>query len=115
MKIIKAIREASRSRVPAKLGRITAVSGVEPIGSMVAHCDWRVRHELTVSFSTTGPEVAVQEMKRRAEKAIASEVFGELRQDLIALRNILWEGETFRGSDDPAMLILNDILQKIEG
>lgn len=115
MKIFEAIRVANKKRVPARIGRVQSVSTSEPLGSMVEHCHWRVRHEVTVAFEITGPEQNIPAMRDTAVRAIAHEVFGELKGDLLDLRNALWEEDFFREHDDPVLRKVESLLLSIDG
>ena len=61
------------------------------------------------------PEQALLELKRRAERAIAHEVFGELEGDLLELRKMLWEEDFYRDSQDPVLSLLHGIIDKVRG
>ena len=115
MKIFKAVRLANQNKVPARVGRVQATSIIEPIGSTVLDCHWRVRHEVTVGFECTGPESTIPKMRENAVRAIAREVFGELQNDLQDLRVSLWEENFYREHDDPVFLKIEAMLLKMGG
>jgi hypothetical protein len=115
MKIFDAIRLANRNKIPARVGRVQSVATSEPLGSMVLDCHWRVRHEVSVAFESTGPEAAIPDMRKQAVQAIAREIFGELQSDLQELRVSLWEEDFYRASDDPVFLKIEDMLSKMGG
>jgi hypothetical protein len=115
MKVFDAIRLADKNQVPARVGRVQSVATTEPLGSMVLDCHWRVRHEVTVAFESTGPEAAIPDMRKKAVRAIAREVFGELQNDLQDLRVSLWEEDFYRASDNPVFLKIEDMLSKMGG
>ena len=115
MKIFKAIRQAEQRRVPARIGRVSAVSLVEPLGSLVDNCHWRVAHEVTVRFEATGPEAALPDMHKRAQRAIASEVFGDLECDMRDLKHMLWEEDFYRYAGDPVLAKVEAMMLKMRG
>jgi len=115
MKLFNAMRQIKGNRVPSRIGRVQAFSDATCTGSMVNHDQWQVKHSVEVSFSMTGPEGALPEMQKRARKAIANEVFGEIENDLIELRKMLWEEDVYRGANDPVETQIETMLHKVRG
>lgn len=115
MKLIQAIREARRKRTPARVGRMSVTEKIEPLGPQISYEHLRVTYEAAIRFEVTGPEEALPEMRRKAEMAIAYEVFGELENEMMELRLLLWEEDFYRGSQDPVATKFDIILGKLKG
>jgi len=116
LRLLKAIRVAGQQRTPAYAGRMKVIQKTETLGPALAFDNYlRVTFEAAVRFETTGPEEALSEMKRKAELALAREVFGEIEDDLKSLQILLWEEDIYRGPQDPVMTKLNDMLKTLKG
>ena len=90
-----------------------SVSSDSPFLAMDHHV--RYRFEVTVGLEITGPTEAASELRHRAARAIAHEVYGEVLTELRELRRELWQEQQYRAGNDPVLTRLAALEDKLNG
>ena len=73
------------------------------------------RFEVTVGMEITGPTEAASELRLRAARAIAHEVYGEVLTELRELRRELWQEQQYRAANDPVLTRLAALEDRLNG
>jgi hypothetical protein len=119
MKLLDAIQQ----RV---LGRVAHLPDLPPLTSynetvnsdslfLDAESHVRYRFEVRVGLEVTGPTKDASELRRRAARAIAHEVYGEVLTELRELRRELWQEQQYRAGNDPVLTRLAALEDKLSG
>ena len=114
MKIMDHVQEKVIGLRATSSAPLTKVAyNVEPVSRMSEPLrEWEI--ELAVSCRLTGPADAHAVIKERAMRMISREIFGELYSDLRHLNELLYL-EAYRPNDDPVLVKLGEIINKVEG
>ena len=119
MKLLDAIQQRILGRVAhlPKLPPLTSYNETADSDSpsLDAKSLVRYRFEVRVGLDQTGPAEAESELRRRAARAIAHEVYGEVLTELRELRRELWQEEHYREANDPVLTRLAALEDKLSG
>ena len=116
MKLLNAIQQRVLGRA-ARLSPLTSYNETADSDSpsLDAQSLVRYRFEARVGLEMTGPAEAESELRRRAARAIAHEVYGEVLTELRELRRELWQEEHYREANDPVLTRLAALEDKLTG
>lgn len=116
MKLLNAIQQRVLGRV-AHLPPLTSYNETADSDSpsLDAKSLVRYRFEVRVGLDVTGPTEAASELRRRAARAIAHEIYGEVLTELRELRRELWQEEHYRDANDPVLTRLAALEDKLSG
>ena len=116
MKLLDAIQQRVLGRV-AHLPPLTSYNETADSDSpsLDAQSLVRYRFEARVGWEMTGPAEAESELRRRAARAIAHEVYGEVLTELREMRRELWQEEHYRDANDPVLTRLAALEDKLSG
>lgn len=119
MKLLDAIQQRILGRVVhlPSLPPLTSYNETVDSDSTILHVESLVRYrfEVTVGLEITGPTEAASELRHRAARAIAHEVYGEVLTELRELRRELWQEQRYRAGDDPVLTRLAALEDKLNG
>lgn len=119
MKLLDAIQQRVLGRVAHLLDLPPLTSYNETVDSdslfLEAESHVRYRFEVTVGLEITGPTEAASELRLRAARAIAHEVYGEVLTELRELRRELWQEQHYREANDPGLTRLAALEDKLNG
>lgn len=116
MKLLDAIQHRVLGRV-AHLPPLTSYNETVDSDSLSLDAESHVRYrfEVRVGLEVTGPTEAASELRLRAARAIAHEVYGEVLTELRELRLELWREEHYREANDPVLTRLAALEDKLTG